>query len=183
MAAFEIVTFVGALPLKFGMRIDEVSAVLGNPDSKHDRKGVVQWNFHRGDASGVNVRFGGTEGTLDHIGFGKYAHVHFAGINFFEDLDAWKALLKQSQDYHLTYGFLVFCDLGIALTGFHDGDMNQLAVTAFPRGAWERSRPRFEPFRPPGHLENTPNHVPDPASPFVTPPAVAGGAPSVAADH
>jgi hypothetical protein len=27
------------------------------------------------------------------------------------------------------------------------------------------------------------NHVPDPASPSVTPPAGAGGAPSVAADH
>jgi len=29
----------------------------------------------------------------------------------------------------------------------------------------------------------TPNHVPDPTSPSVTPPACAGGAPSVAADH
>ena len=33
------------------------------------------------------------------------------------------------------------------------------------------------------HRKNPPNHVPDPASPSVTPPAGAGGAPSVAADH
>jgi hypothetical protein len=32
-------------------------------------------------------------------------------------------------------------------------------------------------------FEGPPNHVPDPASPSVTPPAAAGGAPSVGADH
>jgi hypothetical protein len=32
-------------------------------------------------------------------------------------------------------------------------------------------------------LLNTPNQLPDPTSPSVTPPACAGGAPSVAADH
>jgi hypothetical protein len=34
-----------------------------------------------------------------------------------------------------------------------------------------------------GHLISMPNQLPDPTSPSVTPPAGAGGAPSVAADH
>jgi hypothetical protein len=42
---------------------------------------------------------------------------------------------------------------------------------------------RRERGLPPADSKNVPNHVPDPTSSSVTPPAVAGGVPSGAADH
>ena len=59
--------------------------------------------------------------------------------------------------------------LGILLEG------NGVAVRALTSMSLNLARLRAE-------IE-APNHVPDPTSPSVTPPAGAGGAPSVAADH
>jgi hypothetical protein len=44
------------------------------------------------------------------------------------------------------YGFIVMTKLGIAVTGIHDGDDSQLAVTAFSRGDFDAFLVGAEPF-------------------------------------
>jgi hypothetical protein len=78
-------------------------------------------------------------------------------------------------------GFVgLFVSLGVLVR------IRPLVIAALFR-RWQKLNPEYAdlPFSAvyilPPHL--LPNHVPDPTSPSVTPPAGAGGAPSVAADH
>jgi len=45
-----------------------------------------------------------------------------------------------------TVGYVVLLQLGLAMTGFHDGDLSQKAVTAFARGSWDTLRPKMKPY-------------------------------------
>jgi hypothetical protein len=44
-------------------------------------------------------------------------------------------------------GFIIFLEIGIALTGYHDGDTAQRAMTIFPQGRWDAYRDQFSPFQ------------------------------------
>lgn len=146
---FEIQSFEGALPLRFGMSPADVSGILGSPTTAAptwDGLLCYNYNYRNPPQLDVNIGFGGDGQTANHFGFGRHASVYFRGLDFFGDRSAWRSLLDQSSDYHECLGFLVFCDLGIALTGFHDDYEDDLGVTAFPRDEWEKFRPRFKPF-------------------------------------
>lgn len=43
-------------------------------------------------------------------------------------------------------GYIVSIKLGIAITGFHDGDEAQKSIHAFRRGDWDMFRNRMVPF-------------------------------------
>jgi len=43
-------------------------------------------------------------------------------------------------------GYIVSIRLGIAVTGFHDGDETQKAIHAFKKGDWDVFRNRMIPF-------------------------------------
>lgn len=47
-------------------------------------------------------------------------------------------------------GFLLFLEIGVATTGYHDLDPEQESVSVFRRGRWESLREYFEPFSRPG---------------------------------
>lgn len=145
---FEIHPFEGALPLRFGMSPTEVSSILGPPGLADTNWQGTLTHSYSSPSLDMNVHFGGEGQTVDHFGFGRGAAVRFHGLDFFADRSAWKSLLNQSSDYHQCSGFLVFCDLGIALSGFHDDYQDELAVTVFPHGAWEEFRSDFEPYEP-----------------------------------
>ena len=143
---FEIHSFEGALPLRFGMSPSEVSSILGSPPvSAPNWQGTLTHDYVTPQLD-LNVIFGGDGQTADHFGFGRGASVRFRGLDFFSDRSAWRRLLTLSSDYHECSGMLVFCDIGIALGGFHDDYEDELAVTVFPRGAWEEFRPKFKPY-------------------------------------
>src|SRR5262249_57039940 len=110
-------------------------------------QGVLGFDYHEPPLN-LSVGFGGEGGCADHFGFGRGSVVRFRGVDFFAVRTGWRRLLEWSGDYCECLGFLVFCDLGIALTDFHDEYDDELAVTAFPRGAWEQYRPKFKPFVP-----------------------------------
>lgn len=93
---------------------------------------TLSYSYFQKDLN-LNVGFDGPEQRADHFGFGRGSTVCYRGIDFFHDRSAWCKLVEWSSDYHQHVGFLVFCDLGIALTGFHDDDEDDLAVTVFPR--------------------------------------------------
>lgn len=57
-------------------------------------------------------------------------------------------LLAEDGDAQETLGFVVLLNLGITVTGVHDDDASQLAVTAFRRGRWDGLREKMRPLSP-----------------------------------
>lgn len=146
MPEFEIISFEGALPLRFGMSPDEVTKIVGPPRSSGPGwKDILTYHYYSPGLD-LNVGFGGDGQTADHFGFGRGSTVYFRGLNLFGDPVAWREVVDRSCDCHELVGFLVCCDLGIQLSGFHDHDESQLAVVVFPHGAREKSRARFKRY-------------------------------------
>jgi hypothetical protein len=146
-SAFEIISFEGALPLRFGMSPDEVIQVVGPPRSSGPGwKKMLNYNYYSPDLN-LNVGFGGEGQTADHFGFGRGSTVFFEGLDLFGDPAAWRAVVERSRDCHEWVGFIICCDLGIQFSGFHDQDESQLAVVAFPRGTQEKHRTKFRPYQ------------------------------------
>ena len=56
-------------------------------------------------------------------------------------------LLKEDSCPYEYVGFVVLLDVGITLTGFHDGDVSQRAVTAFRQGRWDHLKNKFKRLR------------------------------------
>lgn len=139
---FEIHSFEGALPLRFGMSQKEIVAAVGPPHFR-DRDGSMDLYF---SYDAFIVSFTSDDLYADHFCFRRGAAVTFRHLDFFGDRSAWRTLLPLSADYHEWGDFLVFCDLGVALKGFHGGGDDNPSVIAFPRGAWDKFRPGFKAF-------------------------------------
>jgi hypothetical protein len=143
---FELQSFVGALPLKFGMVADDIRAILG-VDCVESKGflGGLSLSYYRPGCD-VTVGFDKDSGFATHFGLGRRSTVHFQGLDVFGDPTAWQSIVRMSSDCHEWVGFIICSDLGIQLSGFHDGDDSQLAISIFPRGDYERHRPKFKPF-------------------------------------
>ena len=143
---FDIQSFEGALPLRFGMSPADIARILGPTcAAASDAEGALCYRY---DSPPLNltIRFGGEGETADSFSFGRGSKVCFCGVDFFSKPSAWRDLPGLSSDCHECMGSLVFCDFGISLTGFHDGDEAEQVVTVFPRDAWEGFRPKFKPI-------------------------------------
>ena len=55
-------------------------------------------------------------------------------------------LCQLGRDPRLLLGFVIFYDLGLTLTGFHDGDVDQRGATLFIKGAHDVRRPKTTAF-------------------------------------
>ena len=51
---------------------------------------------------------------------------------------------RSSAKAHEILGSLVLLDLGISMTGFHDGARERVAVAVFERGRWDRCKARMK---------------------------------------
>ncbi|MEZ5300618.1 MAG: hypothetical protein R3F11_08160 [Verrucomicrobiales bacterium] len=94
----------------------------------------------------VTVGFDKDTGVATHFGLGRFSSVYFQGLDVFGDDAAWRSIVGMSSDCHEWVGFVICCDLGIRLSGFHDDDHSQLAISMFPKGDYDRHRPKFKPF-------------------------------------
>ena len=75
---------------------------------------------------------------LVEIAFLKTAKVMLNGIDVFGDPGSFARIAELDDEVFEFYGFLVFFGLGITLTGFHDKDEAQKALTMFHRGRWDQ---------------------------------------------
>lgn len=55
-------------------------------------------------------------------------------------------LSADDPDLRLVHGFVISLRLGVALSGFHDGDESQKAIHFFRRGDWDMFLPKMRPF-------------------------------------
>jgi hypothetical protein len=117
------------------MNPDQVRQAMGNEGKlrpSRDRNDErILW-FADGS---VTVTF--AEDRVVEIGLAPPTDVIFEGRNLFREPNAWKELVERDGDPKEIVGFLVLRDLGVTLTGFHDNDEAQKAVTVFERGRWD----------------------------------------------
>jgi hypothetical protein len=97
----------------------------------------------------MNVGYSKVNERVHHIGFGRQmTQLYLGEMNFFSTppQQVLRALMAADPNALTYLGFVVFQKLGIALTGFHDGDESQKAAMLFPAGAWDKRMPKMQPF-------------------------------------
>jgi len=127
-------------PVRFGMSETEVRAVLGAPQSpRKDGSGdlVLRYGYLR-----VTV---GVSGAVE-VGVVPEIPTTHAGIDIFSSPSAFAGLCLMDGAPQESSGFIILLKLGITMTGFHDGDESQKAVTAFVAGRWDVFKPEMKPF-------------------------------------
>jgi len=137
---FKIISYVGAEPIFFGMTEPQVLSLVGQPLSAT----VNDLGERDAQYESLSIRYSKKDGTVVEIGFDKSAKVTFRGMDLFVYRDAYRQLLAQDSSPYEYFGFIVLLDLGMTLTGFHDHDPSQLAVTVFTRGRWDPLKAKFK---------------------------------------
>jgi hypothetical protein len=140
MLTFDVKPFVGALPIRFGMSRLEVHRILGNPESSYpiwDKSGTSEYWLEFRICVGFDL-----VGQVMHVGFTRpdcFSMVLFdATVWSLEVADPNPVLLQFDGSPVEDLGILVFTNIGIATTGFHDDDEHQRALTVFPHGAYDK---------------------------------------------
>ena len=136
----DIIPYQSVGPVRFGMSAQEVQDLLGKPE-------LASTSRYGSDL----LRYGDMLVTLDaggvvEIGLVPPCQVTIAGIDIFGTPPAFNRLCLIDGAPQEYLGFIVFLRLGITLTGLHDGDKSQTAVTAFTSGRWAPMQPKLKPY-------------------------------------
>jgi hypothetical protein len=142
---WEIISFVGMGPVKFGMSPAEVEAILGKAlavDDDEDDSG------YRKEVREINLPTVTYEdGTVAEIeAFSNTRKLRFKDIVFFED--AGLSVLRRLEDLNggarSNVGVVLFDKLGITTGLFDNSAPLENSVTAFRRGHWDDNVGRFK---------------------------------------
>jgi hypothetical protein len=138
---WEIVSFEGVGPIKFGMTPGEVEKLLGKPlaadEDDHYRKEV-----RTVDVPSVTYE---DNAVVEIEAFSEVKNVLLDKIRLFQDppLDVLRQLEELNKGARINVGVLLFENLGIA-TGRLDSRVPlEHSVTAFRKGYWDTSSHRF----------------------------------------
>lgn len=104
------------------------SEVFGEPDSvQKTRTGKTELSYNN-----IFLRFSESGAFLE-CTFLPGSDVRINGILVSWDIGFLRKLYIKNGGAKNSYGFIVFSNLGVAVTGIHDGDASQMAVTVFNR--------------------------------------------------
>jgi hypothetical protein len=137
--------YVGVGQLTFGMTPDEVAAVLGPP---HDSELIADMGEIREqrEQAALQAVYSADNKRLLELGFSPpIAGLEFEGVQLFAvpSDDALRRIIQRDPAPLTDVGFVVFFEFGITMTGFHDGDEAQKAVTVFEKGRWDDIKPEM----------------------------------------
>lgn len=126
--------------LRFGMNESDIVASMGDPHrvTKNHMGNSELWYGH------MNAIV--EDDCLVEVGFAPDMPVSICGIHPFTDPGAFANLCRLDGNPCEVLGFIVLRNLGITLTGFHDKDESQKALTAFARGRWDVLESQMKPF-------------------------------------
>jgi len=133
MIRYELVPYQGVLPITFEMTPADVAALLGPPELI-DRSELDERNEARG---GVAIRYDSGDNKVCEMAFLPGVPLYFNGRSLFLETDPIGVLKTFDRTPLLIVGFVVFFKLGLTLTGFHDDDNAEQAITAFRLGRWD----------------------------------------------
>lgn len=128
--AIEITPYVSFGPLTIGESTkEECVQLLGEPLRKmKNRMGIDELHYQH-----FIIRFDGQSQTVRECTLLPYTDATIAGIKVTWDDDFLRLACAQDQSPRDAYGFIVLSGLGVAVTGIHDNDESQMAITAFSR--------------------------------------------------
>ncbi len=142
----ELTSYFGVNSAKFGMSPAEIEGIFGVSDDISTDYLDQRVEFR----SFMNVGYTHGEEKANHFGFGRQMKgTKYDGIFLFtEDPKiVLRKLVAADGGPLLDLGFIIFLKLGLTLTGFHDNDESQKAVTLFERGTYDDSLAEMKPFR------------------------------------
>lgn len=137
----EIHPNVGLAGIAFGASLDEVQQRWGKPISiAKNRMGETVSTY-----PDVRLTFDGVG--LAEIGVAPEANPIVVGARPLFSKADFERLVREDGQAQLVLGFVILENLGLTISGVHDGDTEQLALTAFRAGRWEPLREQIKPFR------------------------------------
>jgi hypothetical protein len=139
--------YVGVGQLKFGMRPDEVAAILGPPDGSRLIADTSEIRERR-EQSALQAVYAAGDKRLVELGFSPpIAGLEFDGVRLFavQSDDALLRAIQHDPSPLSIHGFVVFFGLGLTLTGF-DEDEDDKAVTVFEKGRWDDIKTEMQKF-------------------------------------
>ena len=140
MVCFLYSPYVSVGTIKFGMTNEEVDKMQGKADSiSVDGKGEVEE-----DRGNISIRYD-DEGVAE-IAFSSGCFLEYDGCNLNKLDNLVQFLMKRDRKPFECLGFLIFKGLGLAISGYHDGDDEQKAITAFKRGRWDSMTEYFSEY-------------------------------------
>ena len=141
MKTFEVIPFVGAGPLRFGMNPTEVHQILGMPRrSSFSRRSELDEDY-----AGISIGYSRDAERLVEIGFVIPTSVRFNGSSLFAEQNVVEMLASLDTAPVEGLGFIVFPHLGIALADFFSEQESDRAITVFAHGRWDDLK-GFKPF-------------------------------------
>jgi len=140
---FEIVSYVGAKPLLFGLTETQAEGLVGLPM----RTTLNNLGERNAQYESFSIRYSPQNGMLVEVGFSSSAKVAIHGVELFQEIEMFPKLLREDSCPYEYFGFVILLDLGITITGFHDNDPSQRAITAFARGRWDHLKSKFKKLK------------------------------------
>ncbi len=121
-------------PLNFGESTrEDCMAQFGTPKQiRKNREGAEEYHYDE-----FIIRFDSVTNTVRECTLLPWAKASIAGFDITWDRAFIKNAYNFDQSPQNVYGFIVFNRLGIAVTGIHDHDDSQLAITAFSKGDFD----------------------------------------------
>ncbi len=146
---FTIHPYKGLGVLEFGMSPPVVASLIGKPDDIEldDNDGELR-EFRR--ESGFQTIFSKQGASLIEMGFSSnIIELNFSGIEIFSEPeeDVIDKIVKIDGRPYFAYGFLVFLNIGISLSGFQHRDDSAKGVTIFAKGRWDAMREDLKLWR------------------------------------
>lgn len=129
-----IIPYYSFGPLLFGRSSkNDCIQVLGEPlRSIRNREDVEEFHYKE-----LIIRFDRLASVIRECTLLPYAEAVIDGIPVTWDLEFLRQACDRDGSPKDVYGFIVFISLGIAVTGIHDQDKSQLAITVFSRGDFD----------------------------------------------
>jgi hypothetical protein len=141
MIDFTLVPYVGARPITFDMSQFEVEGIVGPPASV-ETNDFGETEERRGP---LTIRYSTQDLKVVEIAFLPQGRLFYQGVGLFQKADVITFLSQYDRPFEIV-GFVVFLELGITLTGFHDNDESQKAITVFREGRWDDCRGQLTPL-------------------------------------
>ena len=107
----------------------DVIALYGEPTTiRRNRSGAVELHYND-----LIARFDPDNDTLREITLLPYVKTTINGLEVTWDHTFLQKLCKSDTAPRDAYGYIVFTKFGVAVTGIHDNDESQLAITLFSK--------------------------------------------------
>ena len=140
---FVIIPYQSVGPIRFGMSANELTQAVGEPIRiRKNHLGEPNYKYPT-----FSVRLSVKDQTVVEVGLIPKAAVRLGDVDIFGSPTAFEDLIKtDGNPMESPGGFIVLLNLGITMTGFHDSDPSQKAVTAFVKGHWDDLRSELKAY-------------------------------------